>query len=42
MIEEKLDVACINCGGFAYVKWDHKYNGYRGFCPACGVNWPES
>ncbi len=33
---------CLNCGGLAYKYYENKYNGYRGKCPACDVDWPES
>ena len=33
---------CINCGGMAYKYFEKQYNGYRGCCPSCDTNWPES
>jgi len=39
----KTTVECESCGSKnAYVILDPKYHGYRGICPECGSNWPES
>jgi len=36
-------VSCLECD-FPLVKVDfeQKYNGLRGICPKCGIDWPES
>lgn len=34
---------CQTCQSLhALVFFEPKYNGFRGFCPHCGGNWPES
>lgn len=33
---------CMHCGMPAYTRWSKSYNGLRGFCSRCDVNWPES
>jgi len=39
----KLRLECHGCGcGDASIVFVPKYKGYRGMCPACGSNWPES
>ncbi|MGI0055866.1 MAG: hypothetical protein ACREAK_00670 [Nitrosarchaeum sp.] len=41
MNEKKL--FCNTCGQkSALLIWDERYSGYRGKCPLCGGNWPES
>ncbi|MGQ0794938.1 MAG: hypothetical protein ACT4N5_01975 [Nitrosopumilaceae archaeon] len=39
----KRMIECESCGSKnAYVILDQKYHGYRGVCPDCETNWPES
>lgn len=36
-------VDCIVCGYKDAMRIvDEEYNGFRGICPECGCNWPES
>jgi len=42
-IMSKKIIKCENCGSQnAYVIPVPKYHGFRGICPDCGSNWPES
>jgi len=42
-IDPIFHVPCLNCGfQNALVFLESKYNGFRGFCPDCKGNWPES
>ncbi len=36
------DNECLSCGMPAYKRWEHRYNGYVGFCPRCDIMWAES
>lgn len=39
----KSTLKCESCGSKnAYIVLVPKYHGYRGICPECGSNWPES
>jgi len=39
----KLRLECYGCGCTdAIVVFIPQYKGYRGTCPECGSNWPES
>jgi len=38
-----LRLECYGCGSTkATIRFITKYKGYRGICPDCGSNWPES
>ncbi len=42
-VMSKTTIECESCGSKnAYVILDPKYHGFRGICPECGSNWPES
>jgi len=42
-ISENCEISCLNCG-FQKAKlfFESRYGGFRGFCPDCKGNWPES
>ncbi|MFQ5969101.1 MAG: hypothetical protein ACE5J2_01210 [Nitrososphaerales archaeon] len=33
---------CTNCKSSIMIRWEPTYNGYRGYCPRCNSDWPES
>ena len=44
-MSQKLDIniKCLGCDSEeAYIYFDERYHGLRGFCPICEINWPES
>ena len=42
-MRKKIFVECRGCDSLAaYVIFEHRYNGLRGYCPKCEGNWPES
>ncbi|MGI0082823.1 MAG: hypothetical protein ACREAF_04900 [Nitrosopumilaceae archaeon] len=42
-MKKAIKIQCIVCGSEQAVKYsDEKYDGFRGSCPDCGSNWPES
>lgn len=37
------NATCFECGcACVMIVLDSRYNGYRGRCPKCGGDWPES